>query len=127
LIELLVVIAIIALLAALLLPVLAAGKQKAKQIACLSNLKQLALCGIMYADDNDSKLVDNLPQHQGEPGPLATTNNWALGNLKLPGQATSELFLRQGELFPTPSKRRFTGARRIRLIPMAYCVFEAIP
>lgn len=56
-IELLVVIAIIAILAALLLPVLARAKMKATQAACLNNQKQLTLAAIMYASQNDDQIV----------------------------------------------------------------------
>ncbi len=53
LIELLVVIAIIAILAAILFPVFAQARDKARQTLCLSNLKQIAMATSMYVQDND--------------------------------------------------------------------------
>ena len=53
LIELLVVIAIIAILAAILFPVFARAREKARQTSCLSNIKQIALSSLMYAQDYD--------------------------------------------------------------------------
>jgi prepilin-type N-terminal cleavage/methylation domain-containing protein/prepilin-type processing-associated H-X9-DG protein len=57
LIELLVVIAIIAILAAILFPVFAQARDKARQASCLSNQKQIALAVMMYAQDYDEAIV----------------------------------------------------------------------
>jgi prepilin-type N-terminal cleavage/methylation domain-containing protein/prepilin-type processing-associated H-X9-DG protein len=59
LIELLVVIAIIAILAAILFPVFAQAREKARQTSCLSNMKQLNLAHLMYAQDYDETLAIN--------------------------------------------------------------------
>ena len=55
LIELLVVIAIIAILAAILFPVFAQAREKARQASCLSNMKQISLSVLMYIQDYDEK------------------------------------------------------------------------
>jgi len=71
LIELLVVIAIIAILAAILFPVFARAREKARQASCLSNVKQFALATQMYVQDYDELLP---PSITGTPsGALLTT------------------------------------------------------
>ncbi|MBU0611243.1 MAG: prepilin-type N-terminal cleavage/methylation domain-containing protein [Armatimonadetes bacterium] len=57
LIELLVVIAIIAILAAILFPVFAKAREKARQSSCLSNMKQFGIGILSYAQDYDERLV----------------------------------------------------------------------
>ncbi len=69
LIELLVVIAIIAILAAILFPVFAKAREKARQTSCLSNVKQMILGVLQYAQDYDELLV---PGIGGAPGKTTT-------------------------------------------------------
>ena len=69
LIELLVVIAIIAILAAILFPVFAKAREKARQTSCASNVKQMVLGTLQYVQDYDERF----------PGGLMNTNGTAQG------------------------------------------------
>jgi prepilin-type N-terminal cleavage/methylation domain-containing protein/prepilin-type processing-associated H-X9-DG protein len=70
LIELLVVIAIIAILMAILIPALNRAREQGKRAVCLNNLRQLTLAWILYADDNDDKIVNGLAGDTTRAGEL---------------------------------------------------------
>lgn len=73
LVELMVVIVVIAIMAALLLPALNRTKEQAKGAACRSNMKQLSLAFLMYAEDND----DTLPWPGGEGRAINNPTDYA--------------------------------------------------
>jgi prepilin-type N-terminal cleavage/methylation domain-containing protein len=122
LIELLVVIAIIAILAAMLLPALAAAKQRALTMQCLASERQLIMAWVMYAGDNQDKLVPNrglngqsaetpngVPQQQQVLLPGGQCADWCPGNMQnaqsvlpgpYPGGSKYSLWIEMGLLYP---------------------------
>jgi prepilin-type N-terminal cleavage/methylation domain-containing protein/prepilin-type processing-associated H-X9-DG protein len=106
LVELLVVIAIVALLLALLLPALERAREQGNRAVCLNNLHQLTLAWILYADDNDGKLVNGATGYSNVNMPWGDhTNELAWVNVSFPPSNWSTVLreIREGALWPYAS------------------------
>jgi prepilin-type N-terminal cleavage/methylation domain len=112
LIELLVVIAIIAILAAILFPVFAQAREKARAASCLSNCKQIGIAAIMYAQDYDSILP-----HTGWQGPCTNpatlVNNDAFFSGVFSFPIASAPYIKNWDIFKCPSDSDYGGFNKL--------------
>lgn len=103
LIELLVVIAIIAILAAILFPVFAQAREKARQTSCSSNLKQMGTSWMMYIQDYDERMPTAAPAGWNTCATMkdrGAFGGW-IGNLLLP-------YSKNAAIFECPSNQRLS-------------------
>lgn len=110
LIELLVVIAIIAILAAILFPVFAQAREKARQAACMSNLKQIGLAFAQYIQDYDGLLPDRRDLKLSLPGGWKPWNSWPASDPRT-GWAliVMEPYTKNDDIWACPSVKGLMG------------------
>lgn len=104
LIELLVVIAIIAILGAILFPVFAGARERARQTSCLSNMRQIGQALILYMTDHEDRLPDRRDLKLSLPGGYRPWSSWPPSDPRA-GWAVLALqpYARAGEIWSCPS------------------------
>ena len=103
LIELLVVIAIIAILAAILFPVFAQVREKAREASCLSNMKQVATGVMLYVQDYDEQLFYRAGFANSRSGSIPNANPIRWWNLLMPYERNTGVFRCASDPQPTMS------------------------
>ncbi len=104
LIELLVVIAIIAILAAILFPVLARAKEAAKKTTCLSNLRQIGTAFALYGNDEDDRYPDRRDLKASLPGGYKPWTGWPPSDPRAGWAAiVLEPYTKSSRIFACPS------------------------
>jgi len=132
LIELLVVIIIIAILAALLLPTLAKAKQRAQNVQCMSNEKQIVYAWKLYSDDNRNVFPYNM-QDGSAPNWIAGMEDYngnagdtTVADMIGPGAQLGTYVAKQARIFKCPADRScafgMTGQPRLRSITMSQAI-----
>lgn len=115
LIELLVVIAIIAILAAILFPVFAQAREKARQTSCLSNLRQIGTAFNMYMQDYDGLLPDRRDLKDSLPGGFRPWTGWPFSDPR-GGCAAFTLapYIKNDQIWACPSSQGvFSGLKQV--------------
>ncbi len=124
LIELLIVLAVLSLLAALLFPVFAHAREKARRTVCASNLRQIGLAAMQYEGDNDGLLFHALG-HAEESG-LVTYWSFCWNTLPLPNKTVDTScgplapFLRSAAVWNCPSATGLHAADYFNPVPPPY-------
>ena len=114
LIELLVVIAIIAILAAILFPVFARAREKARQSSCLSNVKQIGLGALMYCQDYDDRFPPKWWWYVHVPtGYTLTTNYLTWAECVMP-------YINNDQIFQCPSFQQTQNQMPYATFPFTY-------
>jgi prepilin-type N-terminal cleavage/methylation domain-containing protein len=142
LIELLVVIAIIAILMAILMPALKRAREQGKRAACLNNLRQLTMAWIMYAGDNNDRIINGEEDGSSSPGACSTPTGgrhaferYWVGTDCNPGYMTGQKYdeqtqlsaLRTGALYPwVPQEKLYQCPTGVRGEMRTYSITDAM-